>query len=122
MKHKIKRVHFVGIGGAGMSGIAEVLANRGFEVGGSDLAASATTRYTVPVTDTDCFARDIVLASGGSGTAGANDTGVTHTFCAAASAASAETPIRVTRYPVPPSFTAAYSLFVADAGVCGSKT
>ncbi|MBK6555270.1 MAG: UDP-N-acetylmuramate--L-alanine ligase [Rhodocyclaceae bacterium] len=44
MKHKIKRVHFVGIGGAGMSGIAEVLANRGFEVGGSDLAASATTR------------------------------------------------------------------------------
>ncbi len=44
MKHKIRRIHFVGIGGAGMSGIAEVLANRGFEVGGSDLAESATTR------------------------------------------------------------------------------
>ena len=44
MKHKVKRIHFVGIGGAGMSGIAEVLANRGFEVSGSDLAASATTR------------------------------------------------------------------------------
>jgi UDP-N-acetylmuramate--alanine ligase len=44
MKHKIRRVHFVGIGGAGMSGIAEVLANRGFEVSGSDLAESATTR------------------------------------------------------------------------------
>jgi UDP-N-acetylmuramate--alanine ligase len=44
MKHKVKRVHFVGIGGAGMSGIAEVLANQGFEVSGSDLAASATTR------------------------------------------------------------------------------
>jgi UDP-N-acetylmuramate--alanine ligase len=44
MKHKIRRVHFVGIGGAGMSGIAEVLANQGFEVSGSDLAESATTR------------------------------------------------------------------------------
>ncbi len=44
MKHKIRRVHFVGIGGAGMSGIAEVLANQGFEVSGSDLAESVTTR------------------------------------------------------------------------------
>jgi UDP-N-acetylmuramate--alanine ligase len=44
MKHKVKRIHFVGIGGAGMSGIAEVLANQGFEVSGSDLAESATTR------------------------------------------------------------------------------
>jgi UDP-N-acetylmuramate--alanine ligase len=44
MKHKVKRIHFVGIGGAGMSGIAEVLANQGFEVSGSDLAESAATR------------------------------------------------------------------------------
>jgi UDP-N-acetylmuramate--alanine ligase len=44
MKHKVKRVHFVGIGGAGMSGIAEVLLNLGYEVSGSDLADSATTR------------------------------------------------------------------------------
>lgn len=44
MKHKVKRIHFVGIGGAGMSGIAEVLANQGFEISGSDLAASATTQ------------------------------------------------------------------------------
>jgi UDP-N-acetylmuramate--alanine ligase len=44
MKHKVKRIHFVGIGGAGMSGIAEVLANQGFEVSGSDLSESATTR------------------------------------------------------------------------------
>jgi len=44
MKHKVKRIHFVGIGGAGMSGIAEVLANQGFEVSGSDLVASATTQ------------------------------------------------------------------------------
>ncbi|HEX8986388.1 MAG TPA: UDP-N-acetylmuramate--L-alanine ligase [Rhodocyclaceae bacterium] len=44
MKHKVKRIHFVGIGGSGMSGIAEVLANQGFEISGSDLAESATTR------------------------------------------------------------------------------
>jgi len=43
MKHKVKRIHFVGIGGSGMSGIAEVLANLGYEVSGSDLAASAAT-------------------------------------------------------------------------------
>jgi len=44
MKHKVKRVHFVGVGGAGMSGIAEVLATQGFIVSGSDLAESAATR------------------------------------------------------------------------------
>ncbi|MEO6565244.1 MAG: UDP-N-acetylmuramate--L-alanine ligase [Casimicrobiaceae bacterium] len=44
MKHKVKRLHFVGIGGAGMSGIAEVLATQGFTVSGSDLAESAATR------------------------------------------------------------------------------
>lgn len=44
MKHKVKRVHFVGIGGAGMSGIAEVLVTQGYTVSGSDLAASAATR------------------------------------------------------------------------------
>ncbi|MDP2154396.1 MAG: Mur ligase domain-containing protein, partial [Sulfuricella sp.] len=37
MKHKVKHVHFVGIGGVGMSGIAEVLLNLGYEVSGSDL-------------------------------------------------------------------------------------
>ena len=44
MKHKVKNIHFVGIGGSGMSGIAEVLANLGFGVSGSDLADNATTR------------------------------------------------------------------------------
>jgi UDP-N-acetylmuramate--alanine ligase len=44
MKHKVKNIHFVGVGGAGMSGIAEVLANQGFKVSGSDLADNATTR------------------------------------------------------------------------------
>lgn len=43
MKHKVKHIHFVGIGGSGMSGIAEVLANLGYTVTGSDLAASAST-------------------------------------------------------------------------------
>jgi len=43
MKHKVKRIHFVGIGGSGMSGIAEVLANLGYSVSGSDLAANAAT-------------------------------------------------------------------------------
>jgi UDP-N-acetylmuramate--alanine ligase len=44
MKHKVKHIHFVGVGGSGMSGIAEVLANLGFTVSGSDIAESATTK------------------------------------------------------------------------------
>ena len=43
MKHKVKRVHVVGIGGAGMSGIAEVLVTQGYQVSGSDVASSAVT-------------------------------------------------------------------------------
>jgi UDP-N-acetylmuramate--alanine ligase len=41
---KIQRVHFVGIGGIGMSGIAEVLLNLGYRVSGSDLKSSAITQ------------------------------------------------------------------------------
>ncbi|MCB1906230.1 MAG: UDP-N-acetylmuramate--L-alanine ligase [Rhodocyclaceae bacterium] len=44
MKHKVKHIHFVGIGGAGMSGIAEVLVNLGYMVSGSDLGSNAATR------------------------------------------------------------------------------
>jgi UDP-N-acetylmuramate--alanine ligase len=44
MRHKVKHVHFVGIGGAGMSGIAEVLATLRYRVSGSDLTESAATR------------------------------------------------------------------------------
>ncbi len=44
MKHKVKKIHFIGIGGSGMSGIAEVLLNLGFEVSGSDLASNAVTK------------------------------------------------------------------------------
>jgi UDP-N-acetylmuramate--alanine ligase len=41
---RVRNIHFVGIGGAGMCGIAEVLLNQGYQVSGSDLRASATTR------------------------------------------------------------------------------
>lgn len=44
MKHKVKHVHFVGVGGSGMSGIAEVLLNLGYKVSGSDLSDSAVTQ------------------------------------------------------------------------------
>jgi UDP-N-acetylmuramate--alanine ligase len=47
VRHKVKRIHFVGIGGSGMSGIAEVLVNLGYRVSGSDIAPnSATERLT----------------------------------------------------------------------------
>ena len=44
MKHAIKHIHFVGIGGVGMSGIAEVLFNLGYVISGSDLADSSTLK------------------------------------------------------------------------------
>lgn len=43
MKRKVQKVHFVGIGGIGMSGLAEVLLNLGYQVSGSDLVESETT-------------------------------------------------------------------------------
>ncbi len=42
--HRISRVHFIGIGGVGMGGIAEVLINLGFQVSGSDLAKNALVK------------------------------------------------------------------------------
>ena len=44
MKHAVKRIHFVGVGGAGMSGIAEILHNLGYAVSGSDQSDSPTTQ------------------------------------------------------------------------------
>ena len=44
MKHAIRHIHFVGIGGSGMSGIAEVLHNLGYVISGSDLSDSATLK------------------------------------------------------------------------------
>ena len=43
--HRVRRVHFVGIGGAGMSGIAEVLHNLGYQISGSDRCTGQTTDY-----------------------------------------------------------------------------
>jgi len=43
VRHKVKRIHFVGIGGSGMSGIAEVLVNLGYRVSGSDIASNSAT-------------------------------------------------------------------------------
>ncbi|MBK1716469.1 UDP-N-acetylmuramate--L-alanine ligase [Thiocystis violacea] len=44
---RVRRLHFIGIGGAGMSGIAELMANLGYEVAGSDQRESAVTRRLV---------------------------------------------------------------------------
>ena len=44
MKHKVKHIHFVGIGGSGMSGIAEVLLNLGYQISGSDLTRNAAAQ------------------------------------------------------------------------------
>lgn len=40
---RVQRIHFVGIGGAGMAGIAEVLLNQGYQISGSDIAENANT-------------------------------------------------------------------------------
>jgi UDP-N-acetylmuramate--alanine ligase len=44
MKHAVRHIHFVGVGGAGMSGIAEVLLNLGYTISGSDAAENSATR------------------------------------------------------------------------------
>ncbi len=44
MKHRIQSIHFVGIGGSGMSGIAEVMLTLGYSISGSDIQESAVTR------------------------------------------------------------------------------
>src|SRR5512133_2427957 len=44
MQRKVKRIHFVGIGGIGMSGIAEVLLNLGYGISGSDVQSSDTSK------------------------------------------------------------------------------
>ena len=41
---RIRHIHFVGIGGSGMCGIAEVLLNQGYQISGSDLQENANTR------------------------------------------------------------------------------
>lgn len=43
LMHKVRRIHFIGIGGAGMCGIAEVLLNEGYSISGSDIAKTKVT-------------------------------------------------------------------------------
>ncbi len=64
MKHKVKNVHFVGIGGSGMSGIAEVLLNLGFSVSGSDLASNSTTQRLASLGATIHLGHDAEHVSG----------------------------------------------------------
>jgi UDP-N-acetylmuramate--alanine ligase len=64
MKHAIKRIHFVGIGGSGMSGIAEVLLNLGYAVSGSDVADSATTQRLAALGATVALGHDAAHIAG----------------------------------------------------------
>jgi UDP-N-acetylmuramate--alanine ligase len=64
MKHIVKHIHFVGIGGAGMSGIAEVLLNQGYKVSGSDLARNAVTERLVGLGATIASGHDAVNIEG----------------------------------------------------------
>lgn len=52
---KVRHIHFIGIGGAGMGGIAEVLANEGYKISGSDLAPNAVTQQLVELGATVYF-------------------------------------------------------------------
>lgn len=58
MKYKIKNIHFIGIGGVGMSGIAEVLSNLGYSVSGSDTASNANTERLAKIGIRVCIGHD----------------------------------------------------------------
>ena len=47
MQNKIRKIHFIGIGGSGMSGIAEVLLNQGFSIQGTDIEESIATKRLI---------------------------------------------------------------------------
>ena len=64
MKHAVKHIHFVGVGGAGMSGIAEILHNLGYVVSGSDQSASATTKRLASLGIRIAFGHDAVNIAG----------------------------------------------------------
>jgi UDP-N-acetylmuramate--alanine ligase len=64
MKHAIKHIHFVGIGGSGMSGIAEILFNLGYVISGSDLADSATLQRLAGLGIQTCVGHSAVNVAG----------------------------------------------------------
>ena len=64
---RVRRVHFVGIGGAGMGGIAEVLHTLGFEVTGSDLVTGMMTARLPALIAAGASERDLVEVLSGDG-------------------------------------------------------
>ncbi|MGR4872036.1 UDP-N-acetylmuramate--L-alanine ligase [Variovorax sp. LARHSF232] len=64
MKHAVRHIHFVGLGGSGMSGIAEVLLNLGYQISGSDLADSATLRRLAGLGIVTCVGHDAANIAG----------------------------------------------------------
>ncbi|PXW96941.1 UDP-N-acetylmuramate--L-alanine ligase [Sphaerotilus hippei] len=64
MKHAVKHIHFVGVGGAGMSGIAEILHNLGYVVSGSDQNDSAVTRRLAELGIRICLGHDAAHVQG----------------------------------------------------------
>ena len=64
MKHRVKHIHFVGIGGVGMSGIAEVLLTLGYTVSGSDTADNTTTQRLVAAGARVYFGHDATYIAG----------------------------------------------------------
>jgi len=64
MKHAVKHIHFVGVGGAGMSGIAEILHNLGYVVSGSDQNDSAVTRRLAELGIRICIGHDAAHVQG----------------------------------------------------------
>src|SRR5438045_8150497 len=70
---RIQRIHFVGIGGIGMSGIAEIMLNLGYKVSGSDLKRSAVTDRlkTLGATVCEAHAAENVATAEGVGTSSA---------------------------------------------------
>ena len=63
---RVERIHFVGIGGAGMGGIAEVLVNEGYNVSGSDIAPNAVTERLITLGATVSFGHDAANIQGAS--------------------------------------------------------
>jgi len=64
MKHRVNHIHFVGIGGVGMCGIAEVLLNLGYTVSGSDMADNAATKRLVEQGASVHFGHDATYIAG----------------------------------------------------------
>lgn len=63
---RVKHIHFVGIGGAGMGGIAEVLANEGYEISGSDIAENIVTQHLTTLGAKITFGHDAANIQGAS--------------------------------------------------------